>query len=327
MNEMLMLYILLGVGASFFLMSISFIFEWIERKTIARAQNRVGPLLAGPKGVFQGFADFIKLMTKQSIIPMGVDKVLLFLFPVLGVTLATFAVMFIPFITETPLLMYQADLIYVMGISAALSVFIVFTGYVNPGPYSNIGAARYAELFISYEVPFVVSLGIPAMIARSLEIDSILLFQKDGLWLLFIAPLGFVVLIVSVISKIERIPFDAAEAETEIAGGWQVELSGKYLAYFKLLTNLKMLVLVFLCVALYLGGGYLPGIDTTGVPGLYFVVFMLKAIILVILIALTEAIMARWRIDNILNYFWRVITPLVLIQILILFVLMGVGVI
>lgn len=293
----------------------SFFLEWIERKIVARIQSRIGPLFAGPKGIMQPFADFVKLMTKEDVVPMGADRLLLTIIPILLTSLAAFVLMFIPIFRPDPLISYPADLIYIIGLSASIGALIVMTGYINPGPYSNVGAARFGELFLSFEIPFAISVAVPAIISGSANIAEIVRFQAKGVPIIVFAPLGFLLLLISLIAKVEKVPFDIAEAETEIAGGWQVELSGKRLAFYRLTMNLETLFAAAICVSLYLGAGFGPFLDIFG-PVMYFVWFFIKLTIVVFFISLVEGIMARLRVDQVLRIFWKYMVPLSFLQLM-----------
>jgi len=296
-------------------MILAFMIEWMERKFLARMQSRVGPLFTGPKGFLQPLADFIKLMNKEEITPIGADKLLLTLIPILQVTLVTFSLMFVPIFSSNPILSYPADLIFIIGLSVIFATLIVLTGYVTPSPYAIVGAARYAELAISFEIPYVLSIASAALVAGSTVIAEVVSFQKLYGPIIIYAPIGFVIMLVSIMAKIERVPFDIGEAETEIAGGWQVELSGRRLAFYRLAVDLEMLLTASLCVSLYLGGGYGPFIDLFG-PVMYIIWFIVKLIIVIYIISLVEAILARYRIDHVLRGFWKAVTPLGVFQVL-----------
>jgi len=310
-----MLMLVYGVAFAIIFMFLSFVIEWIERKLVAKVQNRIGPYFTGPKGLLQPLADFLKLMSKEEITPIGADYFLLTIIPILLVTLSAFVLMFIPIFTPTPLISYPADLIYIIGLSASIGALIVLTGYVNPGPYSNVGAARFGELFISFEIPFAIAVAVPALISGSASIAEIVGFQAQNFPIILYAPIGFLIMLVSLIAKVEKIPFDVGEAETEIAGGWQVELSGRRLAFYRLAMNMETLFATVLCVALYLGGGYGPFVDTFG-PVMYFVWFFVKLTIVIFIISVIEGILARLRIDQVLRFFWKYMVPLAFLQLL-----------
>ena len=313
-----MIIALLGLILSFLL--LAFFSEWVERKIIARAQSRVGPLFTGPKGVIQPIADFIKLMMKEEINPVGADRLLLTIIPILSVSMFMFSLLFLPIWSLEGFLSIPGDIIFLIGISAIFGGLIIMTGYSNPGPYSNIGAARYGELFISYEVPFVLAAAAPAIIAGEITLRDIVAFQgSSGLVLAIFAPIGLFVMFLSAMSKLEKVPFDVGEAETEIAAGWQVELSGRRLAFYRLALNLEMVFGVGLIVALYLGGPI--GFFVFEPKWLsYTIWFFLKFFIVLAFVAVVEAIMARFRIDQVLNTFWKYITPLAILQIILAFV-------
>ena len=310
----ILVFIILYIGFTF----LAFFAEWVERKVKARAQSRVGPLFAGPKGILQPLADFLKLMSKEEINPIGADKRLLNILPVVSATLFMFILFFIPIYNYSGYISYTADLIFVLGLSAIFGAIVMITGYSNPGPYSNIGAARFGQLFISYEVPFILSIAASAIITGYYNLKDIVLFQAQHLPIIVYAPLGAFILFISVLAKLERVPFDVGEAETEIAAGWQVELSGRRLAFFRLSLDLELVMGAALFVTLYLGGPVGP--FTFEPTWLSFTIwFLVKFFVVLLLLSVVEAIFARFRVDQVLNVFWRYITPLALLQIILAF--------
>jgi len=303
---------------------LAFFAEWVERKAKARAQNRVGPLFTGPRGVLQPLADFLKLMFKEEINPIGIDRLLLTVIPIIGTSIYMFMLFYIPIYDIKGLLWYPADLIFLLGLSALFGGLIIITGYANPGPYSNVGAARFGELFISYEVPFVLSVATAAIIADSSTLYKIVEFQASHYPIIICAPIGAFILFISTLAKIERVPFDVGEAETEIAAGWQVELSGRRLAFYRFSINLEMLFGVGLFVTLYLGGPLGPII--LGIKWLSYVIwFFVKFFAVLIVLSVVEAVFARFRIDQVLTIYWKALTPLAILQIFLAFALKGLG--
>ncbi|MGQ4891524.1 MAG: complex I subunit 1/NuoH family protein [Candidatus Njordarchaeia archaeon] len=310
----IIVFIILYIGFTF----LAFFSEWVERKVKARAQSRVGPLFAGPKGILQPLADFLKLMSKEEINPIGADRRLLNILPVLSATLFMFILFFMPIYNYAGFIDYPADLIFVLGLSAIFGAIVMITGYSNPGPYSNVGAARFGQLFISYEVPFILSIAASAIIANVYTLKEIVLFQAQHYPIIIYAPIGAFVLFISILAKLERVPFDVGEAETEIAAGWQVELSGRRLAFFRLSLDLELVMCVALFVTLYLGGPLGPFAFEP--MWLAFVIwFLIKFMVVLVLLSVVEAIFARFRVDQVLRVFWRYITPLALLQVVLSF--------
>lgn len=316
---------LLFIGAvlitTFFAILFAFFLEWVDRKVYARLQHRIGPLVTGPYGLLQPIADFIKLMHKEEITPRKADRLLLFLAPVFALILPLFSFLFVPTLSTTGILSYPGDLLFVIILASLYSILIVLTGFSNPGPFSGIGASRNAQQFIAYEIGLFLSSISPALFAGSLTLSQIVTFQAQQ------SPLGFlisrlilvpamIIFLLSTLAKIEKVPFDAPEAETELGAGWQTEVSGRRLAFFRLSTDLKLLFTSALFVTLFFMGpvGWaIPGFEAV----CYGIWFMVKVLIVVMVLSTIRGILARYRIDQILGIFWNWLIPFALVQILI----------
>ncbi|MHA1594479.1 MAG: complex I subunit 1/NuoH family protein [Candidatus Baldrarchaeia archaeon] len=292
--------------------------EWVDRKFFARLQNRVGPWITGPKGILQPIADIIKLLAKEDITPNGVDRAGFVGAPFFALTLALFSLMFVPIASTSGILSFKGDLLIVLFISTVFGIIIIFAGYVSASRFSIVGTARAGLQFVGYEIPLFVSAIIPALIARSLTLKEIVEWQiaHYPLILCFPAMIAFGIFIVCSLAKLEKLPFDIPEAETEIVAGWATEFSGKKLALFRLSTDLKMLLLAGLATALFLGGpapwGFTLPADLNPYLAalIYSIWFVIKTIIVVLIMSTLKAAFARYRIDQALRGFWRYLTPL-----------------
>lgn len=299
----------------------AFFLEWVDRKAYAHFQHRIGPLVTGPYGLLQPIADFIKLMKKEEVTPEGADKVLLFLSPLLALIIPIFAFMFIPTFAKNGILSYSGDLLFVIILASLYTILLTLTGYSNPGPFSGIGGSRNAQQFIAYEICLFLSAISPALLVGSLNLSTILTIQSqqplgDFLMTRIILIPGMIVFLISTLAKIEKVPFDAPEAETELGAGWQTEISGRRLAFFRLSTDLKLLFTSALFVTLFLMGPLGPSIPAFS--GFFYVIwFVIKTITVVFILTLIRSILARYRIDQILEIFWNYLIPIALLQVLI----------
>jgi len=296
-----------------FLVTYAFLLEWLDRKIYARIQSRVGPLITGPKGILQPFADFIKLLSKEDITPAAADKLGFTITPLVALFVALFSLFFIPVISYEGIVSFPGDLLFVIFISTVFNIMIILAGYFATSGFSTVGAARAGLQFVGYEIPFVISM-IPVMlIARSITISDIVKYQVTlGMPLLLYAPIAFGIFIISGLAKLERIPFDIPDAETEIASGWRVEYSGKKLAILKLASDLKILFVSSLATTLFLGGPTGPMIFIEPINS--FVMFFVKTIAISFILSYLRGIFARYRIDQMLRGFWYILLPLALIQ-------------
>ncbi|MEQ9715045.1 MAG: complex I subunit 1 family protein [Candidatus Asgardarchaeum sp.] len=329
----LILKIVIFPGA-LFCIAYGWFLEWFDRKLYARFQNRVGPFLTGPRGILQPFADFIKLLAKEDITPIEADKFGFTATPLLTLIVSLFTLLFIPITSLSGILSFPGDLLFVLFISTVFGLLIMFAGYFSGNRFSIIGTERTGLQFIAYEIPFVLSVISVALIARSLEIENIVKYQIEtlGLPLIIATPVTFVVYLVafviyliSSLAKLEKVPFDIPEAETEIVSGWQVEYSGKKLAFFRLATDLKMVFVSGLAATLFLGGPYgpsIPGLE----PVFYTIWFIIKTLVVMFILSNLRSLFARYKIDQMVRGFWKYLIPIAILQILAVEVLIFWGV-
>jgi len=306
--------ILLFPGLTFFVW-IAFLFDWLDRKTSARMQQRVGPLLAGPSGILQPVADFFKLTSKEEIVPEFADKFIFFLGPPLFFAAPAIGIIFIPVLGTTAIVNNEYDLLFVLFIIAFSALMAAFLGYAAAGRWSTIAMGRLIAQYTGYEIPIIIALVTPAILAHSLSITGIVLAQQN-MWFIILAPLSFIVFMVSALAELEKPPFDIPSAKTEIVGGWMTEFSGRPLAYIKLTKNLSYAFLSALAVSLFLGGPLGPVLfgDPTLQAVLDFVYFVIKLLVVGFLIFVIRTALARIKIDQAVRFFWMIITPLSLIQ-------------
>ncbi|MGA3296537.1 MAG: complex I subunit 1 family protein [Candidatus Bathyarchaeia archaeon] len=314
--------ILLFPGLTFFVW-IGFLFDWLERKTQARMQGRRGPILAGPHGILQPVADFFKLASKEEIIPEVADKFIFLFGPPLFFAAPAIGTIFIPVLGPHAIVNNEFDLLFVLFILAFTALMATMLGYAAGGRWSIISVGRLVVQYTGYEVPLIVALVTPAVLAHNLSIDGIVAAQQN-LWFIVRAPLSFIVFIIATLAELEKPPFDIPNATTEIVGGWMTEFSGRPLGYIKLTKDLSYAFLSALAVSLFLGGPLGPVLFTNSTLQslLYFAYFMVKLFAVGFLIFTIKTALARIKIGQAVRFFWMVITPLSLIQ---LGIVMAVG--
>ncbi len=315
-----LLYILVFPGFLFQFVFSTFL-EWMDRKFYARMQNRRGPLYTGYRGMLQPVADIFKLFFKEDIVPAGADRFMFSLMPILGLAAVMTAGLYLPVWFFTPYNSFEGDLIVVIYLLSIPSLALFLAGWFSVSPYSLIGATRVLTQLFAYEVPFFLALLTPAVVAGSWKIHDIAAFPWNGgaWWVLLVQLLAFVVAILTLQAKLERVPFDIPEAETEVVGGPLTEYSGKKLAMFRLQKDILMLVGSAFIAALFLGG--FPGGVWLG--GLQLLV---KTAFVVFLLSVVRAGFARIRIDQIVTFSWKYLAPLSLVQLLVVLIFKGNGV-
>jgi len=304
MNALTSLLSLLVFPAGLTLIVFGMFYEWIDRKLIARFQNRVGPRW------FQPFADTVKLLAKEQIIPSVANPFLFFGLPMVAVTGALTAAVYVPLIGFAPVSSFPGDLIVTIYLLSLLTLCIGLAGWNTSSRFSLIGATRALTQLFAYEAPFLLALLGPALAAGSWQISSINDYARNH-WFAISQPVGFIVALIGLMGKLELPPFDAPEAETEIVAGALTEYSGRGLAMFKIGKSIELIVGITLVSAFYLGGlhGVLP--------------FLAKTLAVLFLMAILQSLLTRLRIDQTVGMWWRFGSILVLAQILLTILLKG----
>jgi NADH-quinone oxidoreductase subunit H len=285
-----------------FILFSGLLYEWIDRKVVARFQNRIGPRW------FQPFADVVKLLSKEEIVPEGVDRLLFVGLPIVALAGALTAALYVPIGGLQPALSFRGDLIVTLYLLSLLSLCIGVAGANARGLFSIIGATRTLTQVFSYEAPFLMALLGPAIVAGSWQINEIMAYAGQR-WLLVTQPIMFLVALVGLMGKLELPPFDAPEAETEIVAGALTEYSGRGLALFKLCKGIELVLGLTLVAGFFLGGLHNP-LD-----------FLLKTLSLLFVLAAIQALLTRFRIDQVVRW-WRYGALLALLQLLVMIVLM-----
>jgi len=292
-----------------FLLAMAFFLEWLDRKVLAKIQDRYGPLRVGPAGLLQPVADFVKLLSKEDIVPRGASRTILTVAPILMVALPLTGLLFVPMDGQRALVAFEGNLIALLFILVATTLLVFLVGWSSANIFAAEGAMRSALQMLSYEIPLALTAICPALLAGSLCVSTIYERQAElGLpFVAFLPPLGaisFLLFLICSLAELERVPFDAPEAETEIVAGWMTELTGRRLALIKLGRNLSFLLMASLMASLYLGDPITPGI-----PWLAPVAFILKVIACAALMSFARGLVARLRIDQTLRVFWTYMIP------------------
>lgn len=286
--------------------------EFIDRKLYARFQNRKGPPW------FQPLADFIKLISKETIIPCEADKRVFTLLPVIALASVAAASLYIPVWGLNSLYPFSGDIIVVLYLLTIPTVTFFLAGWYSSSLYATLGSVRSLTQLFSYEVPLFMALLGPALLADTWSVSEIAAFYNSHPFLALANIPGFAVALVAVQGKLERVPFDIPEAETEIVAGPFVEYSGRLYAIFRMTVDIEMIVAAALLAAVFIP------VYAAANPVLGFVVFIIKTLFIIFLLALFRSVTARLRIEQMVSFTWRYLTPLALIQLLIDLILKGV---
>jgi len=296
------------------LISIAMI-VWLDRRVWAFVQKRRGPNVVGPFGLFQSFADVLKYVFKEIIIPASSNKTIFILAPVVTMTLALIAWAVIPFSETQVLANINVGILYLFAVSS-LSVYgIIMGGWASNSKYPFLGAIRSAAQMVSYEVSIGVIIINVLLCVGSLNLNDIVLAQEK-IW--FVIPLFpmFVIFFISALAETNRPPFDLPEAEAELVAGYQTEYSGMMYAMFWLGEYANILLMCAMGSILFLGG-WLSPIDIfpfTIIPSPFWLIF--KILFLFILFSLVKAIVPRYRYDQLMKLGWKIFLPLSLIWVI-----------
>lgn len=299
---------LLGVVTiSTFCLLIALFLIWFERKVIARFQDRVGPNRVGGKfGLLQTLADALKLFTKEDLVPTGADRVSFNAAPILAVVSALLLWAVIPFAPGVIGTDLNVGILYIAAISSTSSVGILLAGWGSNNKYALLGAFRMVAQLISYEVPFLLALLVPVLLARTMYMQE--LVQAQTIWFILLAPLAALIFFISALAELGRTPFDLIEAESEIIGGFHTEYSGMKFAMFFVAEFVNTLFMSALFATVFLGGWRGPGAEQ--VPLLGLVYFFLKSFLVYTVIVWVRATFPRIRVDQLSDFNWKFLVPL-----------------
>lgn len=286
---------LLFFPGGLFLLGLGLSYEWLDRKLLARLQNRIGPRW------FQPLADTIKLLSKEEIVPQGVNSWLFITLPIIALTGTLTAALYVPILGLSPAYSLPGDLIITLYLLSLLTLCTGLAGANTQDRFSLVGATRTLTQLFAYEAPFLMALLGPAIAAGSWQI-SVINSASHNQWFIVTQFVGFLVALIGLMGKLELPPFDAPEAETEIVAGALTEYSGRGYALFRLAKNVELVVGLTLVAAFYLGGLANP------------LAFILKTGALLLLIVGLQTLLTRLRLDQTVGLWWRYGALLVLAQ-------------
>lgn len=282
---------------------------WIERKVGARFQDRLGPNRVGPFGIFQNFADAVKLITKEDITPAGADKILFNLAPLLVVMSVVGLWAVVPFAPSLIGADINVGVVYLLSIGGVGTLGIMLAGMSSNNKYALLGALRAVAMLVSFEIPMALVLLVPVMLAGSMGTVQIVQAQNTT-WFVVAAPIAALVFFISSVAEIGRAPFDLLEAESEIVAGYNVEYSGMKFGLFMVSEFLHAFTVSALTAVLFLGGWQGPGAQTYPLLGLVY--FLIKSGAVYFIIIWFRFSSPRVRIDQLMALNWKFLTPLAL---------------
>jgi NADH-quinone oxidoreductase subunit H len=302
-----------------FAMVLDIFLVWVERKVVARFQDRLGPNRIGPFGLIQPFADIIKLIIKEDITPAGADKFLYNLGPVLAMASVIILWAILPLSEKIFGVDLNVALLYLVAAGALGTLSIIVSGWASNNKYALLGTFRMVANMISYEIPMVIVLLIPTILADSMSVQRITQAQS-GMWFAILSPLALIIFLISAIAELGRSPFDLNEAESEIVAGFHIEYSGMKFGLFYAGELLHAFTFGGFMAVMFFGGyGGFFGLEKFGFfswlnnPFIQVVVFLAKAMFGYWVIMWVKYSMPRIRIDHMLAFNWKFLTPLALV--------------
>lgn len=303
------------VVSTFCLLIVVFLI-WLERKVIARMQDRIGPNRVGGKyGLLQTVADVLKLLTKESFTPAKADRLLYELAPFIIVISALLMWAVMPFAPGVVGVDLNIGVFYILSISSVSVVALLLAGWGSNNKYALLGAFRSVAQLVSYEVPMILSLLIPILLARSMSTVSIVAAQTIPF--LFVVPLSAIIFFISATAETGRTPFDLLEADSEIVAGFHIEYSGMKFGMFFLAEFMNTLFMSGLFATVFLGGYRFFGLEELVIGGSFaigrligLVVFFAKMFLVYFVFIWLRGTLPRVRVDQLLNFNWKFLVPL-----------------
>lgn len=326
-----------------------------ERKVLGWIQGRIGPNRVGPWGVLQPFADLLKFIFKEDLVPDKSVKFVYFLAPLIALICALMPIIVYPFgpaittvdwrflpyglgegIRALPLTIANFDIavLYVLGITSVGVYGIMLAGWSSNSKYSLMGGLRSSAQMISYELAMGASVLGVVMMAGTLSLNGIINAQSSHWSKWFIIPqfIGFIVFLISAFAETNRVPFDLPEAETELVAGFHTEYSALKFALFFMAEYVNMFTVSVMCVTLFLGGWYLPGMsyvfEVGSIPYAIasHIIFLLKIFLFLFLYIWIRGTLPRFRFDQLMNFGWKFLLPLAIANVIFTIVMVYLGI-
>jgi len=303
----------------------------LERKVIAWAQSRLGPMRVGPYGILQPVADAVKLMIKEDITPVRADKWLFTLAPIISMVPALIVYAVIPFGPEVSpfgrrvtlqITDINVGLLYIVSVASVGVYGIILAGYASNSKYPLLAGLRASAQLISYEVAVTLTLVSVVIMSGTLSMAGIVQAQYDKhFWFIFAQPVAFVLVLIGGLAETNRAPFDLPEAEQELTGGFHTEYSGMRFALFFLAEYANMIVVSSVVTTLFLGGWLPPFPNVAALSFLSYIPswtwFLLKSFAFLYLFIWIRATLPRYRYDQLMNLGWKVLIPIAILNLVV----------
>jgi NADH-quinone oxidoreductase subunit H len=293
------------VVASFALLIVIFTI-WLERKIVGRIQDRLGPNRVGPFGLLQSVADALKMLTKEVITPEGADRVVYLIAPLLMVVSVILIWAVVPFARTAIGTDLSIGALYFVAVSGLGTLAVIMAGWSSNNKYSLLGAFRAVAQLVSYEVPLILALLVPVMLAGTMRMNEIV--RAQSVWYIFMVPIPALIFFISNMAETGRSPFDLLEAESEIVAGFHIEYTGMVFGLFMLGEFLHSFTASALIATLFLGGWRGPG--AADIPTLGLLYFFAKTFFVYFVVMWVRFTVPRVRIDQLMDFAWKFLIPI-----------------
>lgn len=307
------------------LINVAPIMNWVERRVCAMIQDRPGPNRLGPLGLFQPLADAVKFLFKEDVTPSAADRPLFLLAPVLALLPAFSTYVVLPFgpdqvVDGRTVRLVVADVevgVLLFLALASLGVYsMVMAGYGSNNKFSLLAGIRASAQMVSYELALTIAVLAVVVPVGSFHLGDVVAYQREHVWMVLPQALGFLVFVVCAFAETNRLPFDLAEAESELIAGFHTEYSAMRFASFFMAEYTSMAALAGLGATLYLGGWSLPGVEVGGLAGaaLGVAVLVTKIALFMLFFVWVRWSFPRFRYDQLMRLGWKVLLPLALLN-------------
>lgn len=297
---------------------------WCERKGAGHVQRRIGPKEVGPYGLWQPLADGLKLMSKQLLVPTGVDNVLFRIAPIMAMIPALTSMVVIPFSENVQGRALDLSVLLIFALASIAMIAILLGGWASGNKYALISAARSVSQNVAYEIPMLITVITIVMLSGSMNLEEIAMKQQGGFWnwnifpiaghsiaQAIIMPASFIIFFICSVAETNRAPFDMAEAESELIAGFMTEYGSMGFGLFMMGEYLNIVVGACLTTVLFLGGWSGPFGLTSGIWW-----FLFKVYVLIALFILIRWTYPRTQIYKLLNLSWKILIPISLANLL-----------
>jgi len=284
------------------------ILTYMERKVFARLQDRIGPNRWGPWGIFQAVADAIKMLIKEDIIPASADRLLFNLAPVLMMIPAVLLLAVIPFGRGMQGSNLNVGVLYVVAIGSVTGIAVMTAGWSSNNKYGLLSTFRVIAQLVSYEIPMVLAMVPVVLLTGSMSLVDIV--ESQPIPNAILMPVAFIIYMAACMAELGRSPFDLLEADSEIVAGYFIEYSGMKFALFFLAEYINMFAIAGIVTTLFLSGWKGPVLPT-------WLWFFIKVFAVVFFFIWARGSWPRFRIDHMLNFAWKFLVPLALVNLMV----------